>query len=110
MAADTIAHLETAVKGRAHLVGRSDGAVVALLVALQRPDLLDSIVYDERSFVIVDADGNERTGLEHLNARATLATLAGRHSRAGRAAARADWPACSTAAAVLRSAGPTARR
>ena len=38
MADDTIAYLETAVETPAHLVGWSDGAVVALLVALRRPN------------------------------------------------------------------------
>ncbi|MEY2420811.1 MAG: hypothetical protein QOI95_878 [Acidimicrobiaceae bacterium] len=40
MAADTVAFLETVVGGPAHLVGWSDGGIVALLVSLQRPDLL----------------------------------------------------------------------
>lgn len=41
---DTIAFLETVVGGPAHLVGFSDGATTALLVALQRPDLVRRIV------------------------------------------------------------------
>jgi pimeloyl-ACP methyl ester carboxylesterase len=44
MAQDTIAFLEAVVGGRAHLVGYSDGAVVALYVALRRPDLVDRLV------------------------------------------------------------------
>lgn len=40
MAADTVAYLDLIVGRPAHLVGWSDGAVVALLVALQRPDLV----------------------------------------------------------------------
>ena len=40
MAEDTIAYLEVVAGGRAHLVGWSDGAVVALLVAQRRPDLV----------------------------------------------------------------------
>lgn len=44
MAQDTIAFLETVVGGRAHLVGCSDGAIVALLVALRRPDLIRRLV------------------------------------------------------------------
>jgi pimeloyl-ACP methyl ester carboxylesterase len=40
MAADTIGFLEAVVQERAHLVGCSDGAIVALLVALRRPDLV----------------------------------------------------------------------
>ena len=44
MAADTVAYLEAEVGGQAHLVGWSDGAVVALLVALRRPDLVGRMV------------------------------------------------------------------
>jgi pimeloyl-ACP methyl ester carboxylesterase len=40
MADDTIRFLEQVVGGPAHLVGHSDGAVVAMLVAMQRPDLV----------------------------------------------------------------------
>jgi len=44
MAADTVAYLEAEVGGEAHLVGWSDGAVVALLVAQRRPDLVGRMV------------------------------------------------------------------
>jgi pimeloyl-ACP methyl ester carboxylesterase len=44
MADDTINYLDQQVDGRAHLVGWSDGAVVALLVAARRPDLVDRLV------------------------------------------------------------------
>ena len=44
MAEDTIAYLELVAGGPAHLVGWSDGAVVALLVAQQRPDLVSRLV------------------------------------------------------------------
>jgi pimeloyl-ACP methyl ester carboxylesterase len=44
MADDTIAYLETAVQAPAHLVGWSDGAVVGLLVAQRRPDLVNRLV------------------------------------------------------------------
>jgi pimeloyl-ACP methyl ester carboxylesterase len=44
MADDTVAYVEGVVGGRAHLVGWSDGAVVALLVAQRRPDLVDRLV------------------------------------------------------------------
>ena len=43
MANDTIAYLETEVRRPAHLVGWSDGAVVALIVANRRPDLAASM-------------------------------------------------------------------
>jgi pimeloyl-ACP methyl ester carboxylesterase len=45
MAQDTIAFLETVVGGPARLLGCSDGAVVALLVALRRPDLVRRLVH-----------------------------------------------------------------
>ena len=44
MAADTIAFLDAVGLSGAHLVGWSDGAVVALLVARERPDLADKLV------------------------------------------------------------------
>jgi pimeloyl-ACP methyl ester carboxylesterase len=45
MAQDTIAFLEQVVGGSAHLVGHSDGAPVALLAALRRPDLVRRLVF-----------------------------------------------------------------
>ncbi|MEV7673818.1 alpha/beta fold hydrolase [Streptomyces sp. NPDC000963] len=44
MADDTVAFLERVVGGPAHLVGWSDGGVVALLVAAARPDLVRRVV------------------------------------------------------------------
>jgi pimeloyl-ACP methyl ester carboxylesterase len=44
MADDTVAYLDAVVGGPAHLVGWSDGAVVALLLARRRPDLVDRLV------------------------------------------------------------------
>ena len=44
MADDTVAYLDAVVGGPARLVGWSDGAVVALLVAQRRPDLVDRLV------------------------------------------------------------------
>jgi pimeloyl-ACP methyl ester carboxylesterase len=44
MAADTIAFLDAVGVSSAHLVGWSDGAVVALLVARERPDLVGKLV------------------------------------------------------------------
>ncbi|MFF3849317.1 alpha/beta fold hydrolase [Streptomyces sp. NPDC002328] len=44
MADDTVAFLERVVGGPAHLVGWSDGGVVALLVAVARPELVRKIV------------------------------------------------------------------
>jgi pimeloyl-ACP methyl ester carboxylesterase len=45
MALDTIAFLKQVVGGPAYLVGHSDGAPVALLVALRRPDLVRRLVF-----------------------------------------------------------------
>jgi pimeloyl-ACP methyl ester carboxylesterase len=50
MASDTAAFLDTLGIGRAHLVGHSDGANVALLVALARPDLVDRLVLISGNF------------------------------------------------------------
>ncbi|MFJ5773942.1 alpha/beta fold hydrolase [Streptomyces sp. NPDC093094] len=44
MAADTADFVETMVGGPAHLVGWSDGGIVALLVALRRPDVVRKVV------------------------------------------------------------------
>jgi pimeloyl-ACP methyl ester carboxylesterase len=44
MADDTIAFLDTVVGEAADLVGRSDGAFVAMLVAMQRPELVNRLV------------------------------------------------------------------
>lgn len=44
MADDTIAFIDTVVGAPCHLVGWSDGAVVGLLVALRRPDLVRKLV------------------------------------------------------------------
>ena len=45
MARDTIAFLEQVVGGPAYLLGHSDGAPVALLAALERPDLVRKLVF-----------------------------------------------------------------
>lgn len=44
MAADTIAFMEAAGIDSAHLVGWSDGALVALLIAMRRPELVRRLV------------------------------------------------------------------
>jgi pimeloyl-ACP methyl ester carboxylesterase len=44
MAEDTAAFLDAAVTGTAHLSGWSDGAVVGMLVALRRPELVRKLV------------------------------------------------------------------
>jgi pimeloyl-ACP methyl ester carboxylesterase len=44
MASEAIAAIEKLIDGPAHLVGWSDGGIVALLVALRRPELVRSLV------------------------------------------------------------------
>jgi pimeloyl-ACP methyl ester carboxylesterase len=44
MATDTIGFLETVLGGPAHLVGWSDGGIVGVLVAIERPDLVRKLV------------------------------------------------------------------
>jgi pimeloyl-ACP methyl ester carboxylesterase len=61
MAADTIGFLDAIVGGPAHLVGWSDGGIVGLLVAIERPDLVRSLVaiganYDAAG-IVPEADG-----------------------------------------------------
>jgi len=41
---ETIAYIEDVIKGPTHLVGHSDGGIIALMVALERPDLVTSLV------------------------------------------------------------------
>jgi pimeloyl-ACP methyl ester carboxylesterase len=45
MAADMIAFLDAVVGAPVHLIGCSDGAIVALLVALERADLIRKLVF-----------------------------------------------------------------
>ena len=45
MAQDTVAFLETVVGEAAHLVGCSHGAIVGLLIALRRPDLVRKLAF-----------------------------------------------------------------
>jgi pimeloyl-ACP methyl ester carboxylesterase len=41
---EAVAYLEDVVKEPAHLIGHSDGAIIALMVAMRRPDLVHSVV------------------------------------------------------------------
>jgi pimeloyl-ACP methyl ester carboxylesterase len=41
---EAVAYLEDVVKEPAHLIGHSDGAIISLMVALHRPDLVRSVV------------------------------------------------------------------
>jgi pimeloyl-ACP methyl ester carboxylesterase len=59
MAEDTIAFMEALGVDSAHLVGYSDGANVALLVAMSRPDLVRTLVSISGNF---DSDGLTEEG------------------------------------------------
>ncbi|WP_067696374.1 alpha/beta fold hydrolase [Nocardia jejuensis] len=76
MAQDTIAFLEKVVGEPAHLVGHSDGANVALLVALKRPDLVRRIVMISGNF---HHDGVLPSILDELTAEDTIRYLGARH-------------------------------
>lgn len=41
---EAVAYLEDVVKEPAHLIGHSDGAIIALMVAMQKPELVKSVV------------------------------------------------------------------
>jgi pimeloyl-ACP methyl ester carboxylesterase len=41
---EAVAYLEDVVKAPAHLIGYSDGAIIALMVAMRRPDLVKSVI------------------------------------------------------------------
>ena len=70
MAADTVVFLDKLKIGRSHLVGHSDGANVALLVALARPDLVDRLVLISGNFhhdgLVAGLDLNELAGNDYL--------------------------------------------
>jgi pimeloyl-ACP methyl ester carboxylesterase len=70
MAADTAAFLDNLEIGRSHLVGHSDGANVALLVALSRPDLVDRLVLISGNFhhdgLVAEVDLNELAANDYL--------------------------------------------
>ncbi len=60
---EAITYLEDVVKSPAHLIGWSDGGIIALMVAISRPDLVKSIVaiganYHHSGAVAIRADWN----------------------------------------------------
>jgi pimeloyl-ACP methyl ester carboxylesterase len=63
MADDTVAYLEQVVGVPAHLVGWSDGAVVGLLVAQRRPDLVERLVLIGQYY---NSSGRVTGGLDDL--------------------------------------------
>jgi pimeloyl-ACP methyl ester carboxylesterase len=67
MADDTIEFLNSVVGGPAHLVGWSDGGIVALLVAIARPDLVRKIAVTGANFNPAPQIGPAE-GLDELDA------------------------------------------
>jgi len=65
MAADTISFLDAVGVEGAHLVGWSDGAVVALLVARQRPDLARRLVLIGQPVNVDGLPDEMRAALSH---------------------------------------------
>jgi pimeloyl-ACP methyl ester carboxylesterase len=63
MADDTVAYLKQEVGAPAHLVGWSDGAVVGLLVAQRRPELVDRLVLIGQYY---NSSGRVSGGLDEL--------------------------------------------
>jgi pimeloyl-ACP methyl ester carboxylesterase len=73
MTDDTIAFLETVVGQPADLVGHSDGAFVAMLVAMQRPELVKRLVmisggFNKSGEAVPDAEWNVDAITEFLGA------------------------------------------
>jgi pimeloyl-ACP methyl ester carboxylesterase len=68
MADDTIAFMESVVAGPAHLVGWSDGGIVALLVAIARPDLVRKVVAMGANFLPGPESVAAPALLDHMSA------------------------------------------
>jgi pimeloyl-ACP methyl ester carboxylesterase len=67
MAADTVAFVEKRGIGPVHLVGWSDGAVIGLLVALTRPDLVLSLVFIGNPLTIEGLPAEMRPTLDQMS-------------------------------------------
>jgi pimeloyl-ACP methyl ester carboxylesterase len=68
MAADTIGFLEKVVGGPAHLVGWSDGGIVGLLVAIERPDLVRKLVVIGTNYDLTGIPAELQEGLGQVTA------------------------------------------
>jgi pimeloyl-ACP methyl ester carboxylesterase len=75
MAQALISYLESVVGGPAHLVGWSDGAVIALQVAHRRPDLVTRLVLVGQYFNRSGQDADEFFRLVRSRDKQTLETL-----------------------------------
>ncbi|MFE9676732.1 alpha/beta fold hydrolase [Streptomyces sp. NPDC006259] len=67
MAEDTIDFIEAVVEGPAHLVGWSDGGIVALLVALARPELVRKVAVMGANFLPGPESSAAPEMLDHLS-------------------------------------------
>jgi pimeloyl-ACP methyl ester carboxylesterase len=68
MAADTIGFLEKVVGSAANLVGWSDGGIVGLLVAIERPDLVRKLVVIGANYDLAGLPAELQEGLGHVTA------------------------------------------
>jgi pimeloyl-ACP methyl ester carboxylesterase len=92
MADDTIAFLESVVGGPAHLVGWSDGGIVALLVAIARPDLVRKVVAMGANFLPAPESSAAPAMLDNMSADApAMAGFRGMYEVASPDGA-AHWP------------------
>lgn len=92
MADDTIAFVESVVGGPAHLVGWSDGGIVALLVAIARPDLVRKVVAMGANFLPGPESSAAPGLLDHMAADAPdMAAFRGMYEAASPDGA-AHWP------------------
>lgn len=67
MAKDTVDFIESVVGGPAHLVGWSDGGIVALLVAIARPDLAKKLVTIGANFLPAPQSSVAPEMFEHMS-------------------------------------------
>jgi pimeloyl-ACP methyl ester carboxylesterase len=89
MAADTIRFIEQVVGGPVRLAGCSDGAIVALLVALERPDLIERLACIAGPF---HRDGWIPEAIDPTNQPPEfMAAATGRCHRTGPSTSRWSW-------------------
>ncbi len=65
MTDDTVEFLERTAEGKAHIVGASDGGIIGLFLAMQRPDLVSKLVTIGANF---HKDGLAMQGFEDSTA------------------------------------------
>jgi pimeloyl-ACP methyl ester carboxylesterase len=92
MADDTVAFIEKVVGGPAHLVGWSDGGVIALLVAVARPDLVRKVVAIGANFLPSPESGAAPEMLDQLAPEAPDLTMFREAYEAVSPDGAAHWP------------------